>query len=104
MSIVPSDARLDTCLTRHVGLDDARGAGQGAVADVQAPEVARAPLPQAETGVDAGEALLDADAWSDIPAGSRLLEAEPGLATQLGAMDLSQAADAAAGTIADAFA
>lgn len=104
MNSVHSDARIDPAsLTRHVGLEDVRG-GRGRTPEVQAPEATPASSPQAGPTVDFGEVLLGADAWSDIPTGGRMLAVDRGLQVQLGMLDLSQAADAAAGAIADAIA
>lgn len=109
MSTIGSDPRLsslDPSLGR-VSLDDLR----------QRPDLAQeqdglAGLPadgtQAEFAsldtTDAGEAVLLADAWNGMSSGQRLLAGDYGFEHQLGALDLSAAADSGAEAVMAALA
>lgn len=107
MSSIGPDNRLNVAgldrLDRQVALDDLRrqqGAGAQGIADT---------LPTQDTGAqattaDAGEDVLNAGAWDDISAGGRMLDGDLGLEGQLGALDLTQAADSAVDAVLGAFA
>lgn len=102
MSSIGSDPHLNV-----TGLD--RLGGQAALDDLQrqqapqqAREVARE-APQAPA-VDPGEQLLAASAWDGVGPGARLLGGDLGFENDLGALDLSQAADRATDAILDALA
>ncbi|WP_407353241.1 hypothetical protein [Luteimonas sp. R10] len=106
MSSIGSDPHLNV-----TGLD--RLGGQAALDDLQrqqgpqqarevAREVARE-APQAPA-VDPGEQLLAAGAWDGVGPGARLLGGDLGFENDLGALDLSQAADRATDAILDALA
>ncbi len=105
MSSIHSDARLDRAsLTTQVGLDDLRRGEQGLrTPEAQARDHAPAASSPAERTLDSGETVLNADAWGDVPAGDRMLLGDQGFESQLGALDLSLAADLAADVIADSF-
>ncbi len=105
MSTIHSDARLDRAsLTTQVGLDDLRRGEQGLrTPEAQAPDHVPAASSPAERTLDSGEAALNVDAWGDVPAGDRMLAGDQGFESQLGALDLSLAADLAADVIADSF-
>ena len=105
MSTIHSDVRHDrSSLTTQVGLDDLRRGEQGLLTpETQALDHAPAVSSPAEPAFDSGEVVLNADAWGDVPAGDRMLAGNRGFESQLGALDLSLAADLAADVVADAF-
>lgn len=104
MSTIGSDPHLN--LTGLGGLG-----GQGALDELQARqqqrpqsadalrETARADTGATPVDVDAGELVLQADAWEGSAAGTRLLSGDPGFESTLGHLDLSAAADLAVDTI-----
>lgn len=53
--------------------------------------------------LDAGERLLQADAWEGLPEGSRFLSGDADFESALGALELSAAADLAVDTVFGAF-
>lgn len=104
MSSIGSDAPLNLASLDRLGgqaaLDQLQGRQQ------QGPQSAEAlrEAPHAEAGaatvdVDAGERLLQADAWEGLPEGSRLLSGDPAFESALGALELSAAADQAVDAI-----
>lgn len=94
-------ARLDG----QVSLEELRGRDQGAGAREAGLEQLRdtAPAPTAQPTTDAGEDVLNANAWDGVAAGQRLLAGDHGFEARLGAMDLSAAADSAADAILSAI-
>lgn len=108
MSSINHDPRLDRAglqpLDAQVTLDDLRRGEQGLrTPDAQGPEHAPTRPSAGEATLDPGETILNAAAWDGVPAGDRMLEGNLGFEAQLGALDLSLAADLAADVIADAF-
>ncbi|TWH99391.1 hypothetical protein IP90_03130 [Luteimonas cucumeris] len=98
-------AGLDS-LGGQVSLDDLRrqqGLDGGATGVAEA-EVAYAPLADSPAAIDAGEAVLDAPAWADVPEGARLLAGDLAFEHDLGTMALSDAADLGADAVIAAFA
>lgn len=100
MSSIGSDPHLNlTGLGRlggQVALDDLRGDQPHGPQQAEAPRDS-GPQSSAPVRVDAGEAMLQADAWEGP--GERLLSGDPALESALGALDLSAAADAAVDAI-----
>src|SRR5690625_5282206 len=98
MSSIGSDPHLNLTglggLGGQVAFDDLQGRPQQADALREAGLSTPAAAP-----VDAGEAMLLAEAWGDAPEGSRMLSGDPSLESALGAMDLSAAADGAVDAI-----
>jgi hypothetical protein len=74
-----------------------QGAGAGQVAGLEPLRGAAFDTRAAST--DAGEDVLNADAWDGMPAGLRMLAGDRGFEARLGAMELSRAADSAADAI-----
>lgn len=109
MSTINHDVRLDRAsldsLGGQVALDDLRRGDQGLRSpETQAPDQVPAGSSSfADVSLDPGEAVLNAAAWDGVPAGDRMLAGNQGFESQLGALDLSMAADLAADVIADAF-
>lgn len=105
MSSIGPDSRPIATLASQVGLDGLRRIEQpGHVAVADIPDVAHASdALVAQVQVDAGETVLNADAWQSHPAGERVFAGDPALRERLGALDLSQAADGAADAILDAL-
>ncbi len=95
-----NQAGLDR-LGGQVSLDELRHREQGTGAQQAGLEQLRgtAPAPEARTSTDAGEDVLNAAAWTDVPAGQRLLAGDLGFEARLGGMDLSAAADDGADAI-----
>jgi len=91
-------ARLDG----QVSLDELHGRDQGQAAGLEQLRDT-GPAPQARPATDAGEDVLNAAAWEGIPAGERLLAGDQDFEAQLGAMELSGAADSAADAILSAI-
>ena len=105
MSSIGPDPGFGLATLDRVGgqsLDDLRRQ-QGPEAAVT-PQAPLATPAAAAPAIDAGEAVLLADAWGGTPAGDRLLAGDLGLEARLGALDLGAAADAAADAVLDAFA
>ncbi|MGH8031465.1 MAG: hypothetical protein ACREO8_03640 [Luteimonas sp.] len=73
---------------RAVGLEALHGVDDGA---------------SGTAATDAGEDVLNAQAWTDVSPGDRWLVGDLGFEVQLGGMALSQAADHAADAVADAL-
>jgi len=90
-------ARLDG----QVSLEGLHGRDQGQAAGLEQLRDT-APAAQALATTDAGEDVLNASAWEDVPAGQRMLAGDPGFEAELGAMELSGAADSAADAILSA--
>lgn len=104
MSTIGPDASLNRAglesLDGRASLDGLQPREQG----LQTPESldhrqAPTAAPARQDAVDAGEAMLNAVAWGDTPAGQRLLPGDAGFEGRLGAMDLSLAADSAADAV-----
>jgi len=91
-------ARLDG----QVSLDGLHGREQGQSPGLEQLRDAT-PATEARPATDAGEDVLNAAAWEGIPAGQRMLAGDPGFEAQLGAMELSGAADSAADAILSAI-
>jgi len=87
------DGQLDD-LRRQQGGDAHEVQGTGPAAGADAAPVAL---------VDAGEQVLAAPAWDDVP-GPRLLAGDLALEGRLGALPLAEAAENAVDTVLDAFA
>jgi len=100
MSSIGSDPHLNLTglggLGGQVALDDLHGRQQQGPQQADALRDAGLHAP-APVQVDAGEAMLQADAWEG--AADRLLAGDPALENALGALDLSAAADAAVDSI-----
>jgi hypothetical protein len=110
-TIGSSDPRLTRTglesLNGQLSLDELRGREQGPGAPDAGVEQLRGTTPESprdlQPTTDAGEDVLNAAAWEGVPDGQRLLAGDRGLESQLGAMDLSSAADSAADAILDAI-
>lgn len=109
MSSIGPDIRVSPLATQ-VGLDGQPGvrpAGDAGLAHADAVlafDAAHAFDGQpAAPQVDAGERLLDADAWQSFALGDRLFSGDSALQERLGGLGLSQAADQAADAILDAL-
>jgi hypothetical protein len=92
-------------LDGQVSLEELRGREQGTGAgQVAGLEQLRGTAPDARApSTDAGEDVLNAAAWDGVPAGLRMLAGDHGFEAQLGAMELSSAADSAADAILSAI-
>jgi hypothetical protein len=102
MSSIGPDSRIDrTGLDSQAALEALRG--RETTPGQQASQVAEAVPAYAPPAVDAGETVLNAEAWSDVPAGERLLSGDRGLERELGSMDLSAAADRGADAVLDSL-
>lgn len=107
MSTIGPDASLTRAglesLDGRVSLDGLRPRDHGVetqdVLDLRGPVAG----PASQQAGDLGEAVLNAGAWNDIPAGQRLLPGDVGFEGRLGGMELSLAADSAADAILAAF-
>ncbi|NLC61100.1 MAG: hypothetical protein GX761_07445 [Gammaproteobacteria bacterium] len=102
MSSIGSDPHLNLTglggLGGQVAFDDLQGRPQHGPQQADALREAGLSTPAAAP-VDAGEAMLLAEAWGNAPEGSRMLSGDPSLESALGAMDLSAAADGAVDAI-----
>ena len=102
MSSIGSDPHLNLTglrgLDGQVALDDLQGRQQHGPQQADALRDASLPTP-APAQVDAGEAMLLADAWEGTGEGTRLLSGDHAFENALGALDLSPAADAAVDSI-----
>lgn len=103
MSTIGPDSHLNLPglggLGGQAALDDLRGRHQQ-----PGPEQAGAlretlPAAPAAPAVDAGELVLQANAWEGVAPGARLLPGEHGFEAALGGMELSPAADHAVDAI-----
>jgi len=98
MSSIGSDPHLNLTglggLGGQVAFDDLQGRQPQGTPQAEALRDTGA-APPAAAGIDAGEAMLVADAWGGTPEGERLLSGEPAFEGALGALDLSAAADGA---------
>lgn len=105
MSSIGPDSRIDrTGLDSQAALEALRGRETTPDQSIQhASPVAEAAVAHAAPAVDAGETVLNADAWSDVPKGERLLSGDSGLERELGSMDLSAAADRGADAVLDSL-
>lgn len=105
MSTIGPDSRIDrTSLDSQAALESLRSREPAAQDPVQhSNAVAEAVPAYAPPAVDAGEDLLNTDAWRDIPAGARLLAGDSALEHELGAMDLSAAADRGTDAVMDSL-
>lgn len=109
MSSIGPDSRIDRTGLDSQALDSLRGReatplGQSRLEQArQASPVAEAVPAYAPPAVDAGEDVLNADAWSGVPAGERLLAGDRALERELGSMDLSAAADRGADAVLDSL-
>lgn len=87
----------------QLALDDLQQRGRGP--DVAADEARIADARMAPVAaVDPGEDALNLVAWDNLPVGQRLLAGDVGFERQLGALDLSLAADHGAQAVFDALA
>ncbi|MGO1002553.1 hypothetical protein [Lysobacter sp. CA196] len=105
MSTIGNDPRIDrSSLDGQAALENLRGREPTPQEQIQhAPQVAETVPAYAPPAVDQGEDVLNADAWSEVPAGERLLAGDPGFEHQLGQMDLSSAADHGADAVLDSL-
>ncbi|MBX9401229.1 hypothetical protein K4L06_07870 [Lysobacter sp. BMK333-48F3] len=106
MSTIGPDSRIDrTSLDGQAALESLRGREPAPQEQIQqSPQVAEAALPAyAPPAADAGETVLNADAWSAVPEGERRLAGDPGFEHELGSLDLSSAADRGADAVLDAL-
>lgn len=105
MSSIGPDSRIDrTGLDSQAALEALRGRETTPGQPIQqASQVAEAVQAYAPPAVDAGETVLNADAWRDVPTGERLLSGDSGLERELGSMDLSAAADRGADAVLDSL-
>ncbi|MFC3716093.1 hypothetical protein ACFONC_08010 [Luteimonas soli] len=93
-------------LDGQVSLEELRGRDQGTGARESTGLELRGTAPASEAranGTDSGEDVLNAAAWDGVPAGMRMLAGDHGFEAQLGAMELSGAADSAADAILSAI-
>ncbi|MDN5781208.1 MAG: hypothetical protein L0H23_04145 [Luteimonas sp.] len=92
-------------LDGQVSLEELRGRDQGIDARESAGlEQLRGTTPDAHApSSDAGEDVLNAAAWEGVPDGLRMLAGDQSFEAQLGAMELSSAADSAADAILSAI-
>ncbi|MGH8079832.1 MAG: hypothetical protein ACREP7_04590 [Lysobacter sp.] len=105
MSTIGPDSRIDrTGLDSQTALETLRSREPGALdPSQQTAAVAEAAPAYAQPAVDAGEDVLNADAWHGVPAGERLLAGDTGLERELGSMDLSAAADRGTDAVLDSL-
>lgn len=102
MSSIGSDPHLNLTglggLGGQVALDDLQGRQQHGPEQAEALRDTGLSTP-APARVDAGEAMLLANAWDGAPEGTRLLSGDAAFEGSLGALDLSAAADGAVDAI-----
>ncbi|MGO1070894.1 hypothetical protein [Lysobacter sp. CA199] len=105
MSTIGPDSRIDrTGLDSQAALETLRSREPAAQDPIHHSAAASQSVPAyAPPAVDAGETVLNADAWRDVPAGERLLAGDAGLERELGAMDLSAAADRGTDAVLDSL-
>ena len=103
MSTIGPDSRIDrTGLDSQAALETLRSRDAAQQPSVQN-AVAEAVPAYAPPAVDAGEDVLNADAWRGVPTGERLLAGDSRLEHELGSMDLSAAADRGADAVLDSL-
>ncbi|ALN89198.1 MULTISPECIES: hypothetical protein [Lysobacter] len=105
MSTIGPDSRIDrTGLDSQAALESLRSREPAAQDPIQhANAVSEAVPAYAPPAVDAGEDVLNADAWHGVPPGERLLAGDSRLEHELGSLDLSAAADRGADAVMDSF-
>lgn len=103
MSTIGPDSRIDrTGLDSQAALETLRSRDVAPQQSVQH-AVADAVPAYAPPVVDAGEDVLNADAWHGVAAGERLLTGDSRLEHELGSMDLSAAADRGTDAVLDSL-